>query len=479
MNSSADPDSVPQLHRALGTADLVLLNVAAILGLRWLSITAQIGPSSLTLWALAMITFLVPAALTVLELSSRLPGEGGVYIWSKEAFGDLHGFIAGWSYWIANLVFFPSLLLFAAGVLLYVPGGSWLALADNQLYNGAVSLGILWFATLINIAGLERAKWLQNAGGIANWLVGAMVLCGGAVAWFRFGAATHISGPALLPDFRSAATLASFATIALAYSGLELGPILGGEIKNPRRTIPRALLIACIVIATLYILGTASLFAALPAAQINAISGVPQSLTAVAVRVGAPALGVVAAGLLLVATMGGLGAWITGTARLPFLFGLDRYLPKALGRVHAKYGSPHVALVVQGVLTSVVLLAAISGSAIREAYAVLVDMTVIMTLLPLLYMFAALPVLRRRASGRLEGVMTIPGGMAVSWLVAASGFAVTLLAVMFAMVPPATSANRALFAVKVIGGSVVLIGTGLGFYFRGRVRQINTTRQSR
>jgi amino acid transporter len=124
MNLDTGVATVPQLHRALGTLDLVLLNVAAIVGLRWLSVAAQIGPSSLTLWALGLITFLVPSALTVLELSSRLPGEGGLYLWSKAAFGDLHGFIAGWSYWIANLVFFPSVLLFAAAVLLYVPGGS-------------------------------------------------------------------------------------------------------------------------------------------------------------------------------------------------------------------------------------------------------------------------------------------------------------------------------------------------------------------
>src|SRR5665213_1504771 len=137
---------VPQLHRTLGTFDLVLLNVAAIIGLRWLSGAAQIGPSSLTLWPAGMITFLVPSALTVLELSSRLPGEGGVYLWSKAAFGDLHGFIAGWSYWIANLVFFPSLLLFGAGAFLYIHGGTWLELADNPIYTGTFCLSVLWLA---------------------------------------------------------------------------------------------------------------------------------------------------------------------------------------------------------------------------------------------------------------------------------------------------------------------------------------------
>jgi glutamate:GABA antiporter len=468
MSLGTDVETAPALHRALGTLDLVLLNIAAIVGLRWLSLAAQIGPSSLALWVLGLMTFLVPTAFTVLELSSRLPGEGGIYLWSKAAFGDLHAFIAGWSYWIANLVFFPSLLLFCAGAFLYIHGGTWLTLADNAIYNGAFCLGTLWFSITLNIIGLERAKWLQNAGAVATWLVGALLLCGGALSWHRFGAATPITAPALVPDLQSLATLASFATIALAYQGLELGPILGGEIKNPRRTIARALLIASVAIAVLYIAGTAALFMALPAQQISAISGVPQALTAVATRAGAPMFGFAAAALVTLSQIGSLGAWITGTARLPFLFGLDRYLPKALGAVHPKYGSPHVALLTQGVLATLVLLAALSGSAVHEAYTVLIDMTLILSFVPLLYMFAALPTLRRRAPAQQPGVTLVPGGAFACGWVAGSGFAVTLLALVVAMVPPADSTNRGAFALKVIGGCAVLITVGLVFYWHGR-----------
>jgi glutamate:GABA antiporter len=464
----ADIKSTPELHRALGTVDLVLLNVAAIVGLRYLSIAAQIGPSSLTLWVLGLITFLIPSALTVLELSSRMPGEGGMFLWSKAAFGDLHAFIAGWSYWIANLVFFPSLLIFGAGAFLYIHGGTWLKLADNPIYNGAFCLGILWLAIVLNIAGLKRAKWLQNIGAAATWMVGALLLSGGVLAWHRFGSATPITVPGLVPHLNSLPTVASFATMALAYSGLELGPILGDEIRNPRRTIARALLIACIAIGILYIAGTSALFMALPAQQIDAISGIPQALSAVAMRAGMPMFGVIAAALVTLSQIGSLGAWITGTARLPFLFGLDRFLPRALGAVHPVSGSPYVALLTQGILASIVLLAAISGSAVHEAYLMLIDMTVILSFLPLLYMFAALPVLRRRASESQVNITLIPGGPFACWLVGGTGFLVTLLALVVAMVPPAESTSRTLFAIKVIGGCATLIAVGLVFYFRGR-----------
>src|SRR6516162_9708426 len=325
------------------------MSVAAIISFRWLTIAAQIGPSSLSLWVLGMLTFFVPSALTVLELSSRLPGEGGIYTWCKAAFG------VGWSYWVGNLVFFPSLLLFIAGVLLYVRGGSSLALADSSLYNGGVCLGVLWFATLLNVLGLHRAKWLQNVGGVATWMAGAVIFGGGALAWHELGSATAFTPVALLPDFTSLRTLSSFAAMALAYVGLELGPILGGEIKNPRATIARAVLIACLVVPVLYIAGTAALLVALPAGEINLISGIPQSLAAVGARLDLPAFGAITAALVALSQVGTLGAWVAGTARLPFLFGLDRYLPQRLGAVHPRFGSPYMALVVQGAITTLIL----------------------------------------------------------------------------------------------------------------------------
>ena len=465
VEQTTDPG--PNLHRVLGTRDLVLLNIAAIVGLRWLSTAAQIGPSSLTLWALALIIYFVPVALTVLELSARLPGEGGLYLWTKAAFGDAHGFIAGWSYWVSNLVFLPSALLFGAGVLLYTGGTRWLPMAESATYNGACCLAVLWFATLLNISGLERAKWMQNAGGIATWSAAVLVLAGGGIACYQFGAATTIAPATLIPDLGSMASLTTLATIALAYTGLEMGPILGGEIKQPRKTIPRAILVSCVVIAAIYITGTAALLVALPAEQIHIIAGIPQALAAIGDRLGVPVFGPLTAVLVAFGSFGAIGAWITGTARLPFVIGVDRYLPKALSALHPKHGTPHIALLTQALITTLVLLAALSGSTIHEAFVILLDMTIILGFLPLLYMFAALPVLRRRAAGTNDDMALVPGGAFTCWLASGLGFATTLLAIVTSMVPPADSTDPTLFFIKVIGGSVLLVGTGLGFYVRG------------
>jgi len=469
MAVEATAPGAPRLHRVLGTMDLALLSVAAIVGLRWLSLAAQIGPSSLVLWLLGLGAYMGPMALAVLELSSRAPGEGGLYLWSRAAFGDAHGFIAGWAFWTSNLVYFPSLLLFGAGGFLYVGGADWLPLGENTLYNATFCLAALWFATGLNIVGLARAKWLSDIGGIATWTVGGLVILAGAIAWITVGPATPITGTNIVPDFSAMATLTAFATIALAYEGLELGPIMGGEIKDPRRTIMRATLIAALIVAVIYIAGTAALLIALPHGTIDTINGVPQALAAVGQAVHMPAFGTTTALLIAVASIGGLGAWIAGTARLPFVFGIDRYLPRAMGRLHPRFQTPHIALIGQGVIVTVILAGALSGSGIHDAFLILVDMTIILSLAPSLYIFASLPVLRWRAHGNNSGVWLIPGGLVVCTTVAALGFGTTLLAIVVSMIPPAGS-NATLFFIKVVGGCVLIVSVGLAFYLSGRKR---------
>lgn len=452
------------LRRVLGTWDLVLFNIAAIVALRWLSVAAQVGPSSMVLWLLGLLGFFLPLALAVLDLSSRVPGEGGLYLWSKAAFGDLHGFITGWTYWISNLAYFPSMLLFSAGIFLHIGGSHWLSHASDGRYNLTYSLLVLWAATSLSILGLQRAKWLQNIGGIATWTTGALILIAGAVALYRFGPATHITTSNVMPDFKRLATYSTFATIALAFQGLELGPILGGEIRDPDRQIPRATLISCVVIAAIYIAGTASLLIALPASTIDVIGGIPQALQAIGDRIGLHAFGSLTALLVTLGSIGTVAAWVTGTARLPFVVGLDRYLPAALGRLHPRYDTPHVALTIQGVLTSLMLAAALSGSTIHEAYIILIDMTVIMSLLPLLYIMLAFPVLRHRAATQDKGAGHSPIRKIGCWIIGLIGFAVTLLAIITSMIPPDGDNHPELFLLKVVGGSALLICIGLVFH---------------
>jgi len=455
----------PKLHRVLGTWDLILFNIVAIVALRWLSVAAQVGPSSLILWVLGLVGFFIPLALAVLDLSSRVPGEGGLYLWVKAAFGDMHGFIAGWTYWVSNLAYFPTALLFSAGIFLHVGGDHWLGHANDGRYNLAYCLIVLWVATGLGVVGLERAKWLQNVGGIATWTAAALILASGIIAALHFGSATTFSTTRFTPDFSKLSTFSSLATIALAFQGLELGPIMGGEIRDPARQIPRATLISCFIIAAIYIAGTTSLLVALPASTIDIISGIPQALSAIGERINLPWFGALTALLVTIGTIGGITAWVTATARLPFVVGVDRYLPSALGDLHPRFGTPHIALIIQGVLTSLMLVAALSGSSIHDAYVILIDMTAIMSLLPLAYILLAFPLLRQRAARGRAGEAVSTRKLVVAWLAGLSGFGVIALAIGTSMIPPSGS-NPILFMAKVVGGSMLLISIGLAFYWR-------------
>src|SRR5438128_633793 len=166
----------PQLRRALGFRDLVLFYVVATFSMRWIATAAAAGPSALVLWVLAAAFFFVPLVFTVLELSSRYPDEGGLYVWTKHAFGPFAGFLTGWMYWSTNLPYFPGLLYFAAANALYVGGSSAQSLSSSPPYFIVFSVIGLTIAVVLNVVGLNVAKWLSNLGAIAGWIpVGLLV----------------------------------------------------------------------------------------------------------------------------------------------------------------------------------------------------------------------------------------------------------------------------------------------------------------
>ncbi|MBK7408585.1 MAG: APC family permease [Saprospirales bacterium] len=445
------------LRKTLGLRDLLLLNVTAVFGLGSLANAAQFGLPSLTLWVVALVIFMIPFGLTVVELHARLPGEGGLYLWTKEAFGDRHGFVVGWSYWLCNIVWFPTVMLTVSTVFLYVGGSEWLGLTENSWYNGVFSLGLLWLIVLLNILGLEKAKWIQNIGGVALWVTMLLLLGLGIFYLLRYGSAREVSAGKFLPDLTDFKVLPFFATITFAFAGLELAPILSGEARNPNRDIPRALFLAGFLITFLYFSATAILLLTLPENEVRIMQGVAQSFAAIGGRLGYPLVGVVGAGFMTLALVGSFGAWMTGTARVPFVIGIDRFLPEALGKVHPRWGSPYVSLLVQGGVVTVLFLGSLLGSTVKEAYLILLDMSIILYFIPFLYMFASLVVHRYKNAP--------PGKRWSAWWVAAPGFLVTLFSVILSAVPSKEVEHKELFVLKVVGGAALLILVGLGGYF--------------
>ncbi len=438
------------LIRALKVRDIILFNVVAIVGIRWISIAASTGPSSISLWMLALVLFFLPQAVAVIYLNKKHPVEGGVYEWAKIEFGDFHGFVAGWCYWANNLVYYPSLLISVAAIAAFIiPGSS--RLASDKMFIAIVSLVILWVAIGFNVVGVKVGKWVQNVGAIGTFgpILILAVLAGIIVHLGK--SATHFTLMDILPTKFDYGTVSFWSSMCFALAGLELAAVMSGEIVDAGRTIQKATYISGIAIVAVYLIGTVSLLIGLAPKDVNLVTGLVDSIHALELKTGLNYLSNLSAFLITLAGIGGAGAWLAGSARILFVTGIDNFLPKAFGKVHPKWKTPHVALIFQGLIATLFLLMSFVGASTEEAYLVLVDATIIVYFIPYLYIFLAAVRIFRREAG-------------ASFLkVAASlvGEVTTIAAIVLTLFPPEAGGNPFVFLAKTLGGSFLFIAVGV------------------
>jgi amino acid transporter len=231
---------------------------------------------------------------------------------------------------------------------------------------------------------------------------------------------------------------------------------MSGEIRDPRRTLPRAALSAGALIALMYIIGTVSVLSLVPSADVDPKSGVFHAITIASITLKIGFVGVLAALLVTVGNAGGVGSTV------------DRYLPEAFGKIHPRWRTPYVSILVQAGVSAVVLRVSQYNETTRGAYQVLIDAAIILYFIPFLYMFAAAIKLAGRKDRRENPhAVLVPGGKAGVWIASGLGFIVTLLSIAVSLYPPGESANRRAFLTKVVGWTVGSLVLGLILYLRG------------
>jgi len=240
-----------------------------------------------------------------------------------------------------------------------------------------------------------------------------------------------------------------------------------------RKNLPRGLLAGGAFVTTGYILGTVAVLIALPASEVSGLQGIMQAISKSVERIGlsgSVAIGMVsfAALLITLSNLGAMGAWLAVSARLPFVAGLDRYLPPAFARIHPKWGTPYVALLVQAACGVLFIFLGQAGTSVYGAYEVLVSMGIISYFIPYLFVFASLIRLQREPPG--PDVMRIPGGSPVAKLVGVLGFATTLITIAFSVLPAEDDPHKILTVVKIIGLTILLLALGV-FVFIWRKSQ--------
>jgi len=464
---SVDAENPTRPKRVLGFRDLVLFYVVTGISLRWIATAAAAGPSSIVIWIGAWLCFYLPLALSVLELSSRYPSEGGLYVWSKRAFGDFSGFMSAWTYWTSNLPYFPAVLYFAASNILFMRQAAWAHLSNNSSFYIVFSLLTLAAATLMNIVGLDVGKWLHNVGALAMWIPVAIVIVMGLIAWRRYGSATSFTLHSMTPSTHLN-DLIFWSVLTFALGGSETASFMGEEIKNPRRSIPIALLFGGVTVAFCYIAGTAAILLALPSSEVNSLQGLVQAISKTAARTGFPGVLPVAAFLIALSNIGAAGAYLAAVARLPFVAGIDHFLPPAFGALHPRWKTPWVALLTQFILGALFIFLGQAGTSVKGAYDVLVSMGVITYFIPYLYLFAAMIKLQREPVGR--DVVRVPGGSTVAKLIATIGFLTTAMTIALSLIPQPDEPNKSLALLKIVGGTGVLVLVGMWLYLAGKRR---------
>jgi amino acid transporter len=486
--ASAVPDT-PHLRRVLGRTDLVLLFVVAVFNLNVVPSIAANGGVTVWLWLISLVLFFWPQGIAVIELAHRYPGEGGVYLWAKEVFGDFHGFLSGWCYWTNNMMYVPTVMLYFVGVSVFALGAGHEALGDNKRFALTASLLLLIFLVVLNVVGLGVGKWVNNLGAIGTAIAAAVLIGLGIVVWLRFG--TSVTWADFQIPSNPRFVLNSFGVICFGLVGLELASVMGDEIENPQKTLPGAVAWGGVLSGLLYMGATLTLLIAVSKGDINVLQGIVQAVGHMASRVGVAWIVAPFAFLLSMSIAGIASAWLGGSARIPFVAGLDSYMPAWLGKVHPRYRTPYAALIVHAAVSMILVVLNFCGwwiwnkviglsfvayllracgfvvgnlsaseTGVQETFQKLLSLAVVLQLVPFLYMFGAL--LRIAFGDSFRKTCYSRGTLILS---GASGLVTTILGIALAFFPAQQVTSVLSYEVWMFGGTLFFIGLAAFFFF--------------
>ena len=451
-------ESQPHLKRVLGQRDLVLLFVVAVFNLNVVPSIAANGGVTIWLWIISLVLFFWPQGIAVIELAHRYPGEGGVYLWAKEVFGNFHGFLSGWCYWTNNMMYVPTVLLYFVGVSVFALGSGHQGLADNKIFALSACILLLAVLVILNIVGLGVGKWINNIGGIGTFVAAALLMGLGVIVWARFG--TNVTWGDFQIPANPRFVLNSFGVICFGLVGLELASVMGDEIQDPAKTLPGAVAWGGILSGILYIGATLTLLVAVSKSDISVLQGIVQAVTRMAERVGVPWI-IAPFAFLLSLSIAGIGsAWLGGSARIPFVAGLDSYMPRWLGSIHAKYRTPYAALLVHAGVSLLLVLMNFWGSGVQESFQRMLSLAVVLQLVPFLYMFGALLKLALD-----PGFERAQYNKTTLLLAGASGLLTTSLGIGLAFFPAQQITSLMSYEVWMWGGTIIFIGAAAFFFF--------------
>jgi glutamate:GABA antiporter len=339
----------------------------------------------------------------------------------------------------------PGVLVAGIGMMIYAFSPRMQKLAENPRLILPCAFTLLIGIVASNYVGLRVAKWVDNFGGLGGYLIGMVLFLCGVVTWLTRGPATKFD---LLPSL-DLQKLNFWSQLAFAMTGLELSPILSGEIRDPRRNIFRATWISAGLVVLFYVAGTSAILTLMTPDKVSPVVGLAEASQQASSTLGWAWVPLAIGGCILLSIGGQLGTYVGACARLPFVLGIANLLPPAFAKLHPKYGTPYVSILFLGIAAAVLIFISQVGETFRGAYQLAVDMSVITLFIPFIYIFGA----------AWKFGQKIP---------ATCGLAVSAIAILFSFLPTADVKSALWFETKLLGGCVLLFAIARVFYVRYR-----------
>jgi glutamate:GABA antiporter len=437
--------------------DLAFFTFCAIFGLEAIAASAAIGPSAIFWWLLCLACYFIPFGMIAAELGSTYPEQGGLYVWIKKALGRRWAARSVWYYWISLPVWLPAIYIAIADILghIFFPGITlW-----QQI---AISVVLIWIALGINLCPLNVSKWIPNIGSVAQFIIVAGMIASAALFFLKSGhMANRITFADVMPSLNAA--LVFIPMIIYNLQGCELVSSAAGEMKNPARDIPRALISCAFLIAALYLMTTFSVWVVIPVEEINVASGVLHVFTnALDDNIAKPFIVVAAGFLISSAFFAGIIAWNLGLNRSIAESANNGDMPKILGKMNRNM-APLGASVISGIVSTAVILAyGFIASNAAELFWHTVSFSLIVQLFSNLMLFPSFIILRNKDRSaprpfRVPG----PGWFAILLAILAGMF--VLAAILILLIQPGQDFVRV--TLPIIAGviTVVIIGEVLAF----------------
>ena len=459
------------LRRQLGLFDLLPMQILMVVGVTWAGLAARQGPTHVAFWLLGVLLLFLPVAGVVQYCVKIWPLEGGVYQWTRHALGPFAGFLSAWNFAIWALLVVSSLGITTATSLSYAlgPAAAWME-TSKSLIN-TLSIGLFALILLVNIPGLGLGRWVAHFGTAVTVLVTALLIGLLFIHPYASRAHPHLSPQPAFSLAMPGMTLLSlnlFAKLTFnALTGLEQVAVFAGETRDAARTILRSAWIAAPVIVLIYVSMAGAMLSYTPADRIDLTGPIPQVLAAAfdsgagrsagsSIDIG-QLLGRGAILLLAVATVAQFAIIVAETARLPMVAAWDHLLPAWFTRLHPRFRTPTRSLAVIVLLAVLLCLLANAGSGNQEAFQVLVTCGNVSYAINYLLMFSV-PLVAGARFGRRPGLL-LHGACT-------AGIMVTLLSIVFALIPVVEVASPGLYALKIASTTLAANLVGAMLYWR-------------